>query len=149
MVQLGRDDKPRGIDIDSCRGMVYWTNWNRRHPAIQRAYYSGYKKTDLITENIHMPNGLALDLDRRKLYWADARLDKIEVCNLDGSDCLVLVKSLAEHPFDLAVYSEFLFFTDWVLQAVVRINKISGLSSALLTLYSLFPLSLSLQARTG
>ena len=127
VVQLGREDKPRGIDLDSCSGMVYWTNWNRRHPAIQRAYYSGYNKTDLITENIHMPNGLALDLDRRKLYWADARLDKIEVCNLDGSDCLVLVKSLAEHPFDLAVYSEFLFFTDWVLQAVVRINKISGL----------------------
>ena len=126
VVQLAREDKPRGIDIDSCSGMVYWTNWNRRHPAIQRAYYSGYNKTDLITENIHMPNGLALDLDRRKLYWADARLDKIEVCNLDGSDCLVLVKSLAEHPFDLAVYSEFLFFTDWVLQAVVRINKISG-----------------------
>ena len=147
VVQLGRDDKPRGIDIDSCRGMVYWTNWNRRHPAIQRAYYSGYKKTDLITENIHMPNGLALDLDRRKLYWADARLDKIEVCNLDGSDCLVLVKSLAEHPFDLAVYSEFLFFTDWVLQAVVRINKISGLSSALLTFVVIIS-SLSVQART-
>ena len=35
-------------------------------------------------------------------------LDMIEVRNLDGSDCLVLVKSLAEHPFDL-------FFTDWVL----------------------------------
>ena len=127
VVQLGGEDKPRGIDIDACSGMVYWTNWNRRHPAIQRAYYSGYNKSDLITHNIHMPNGLALDTSQRKLYWADARLDKIEVCNMDGTGCDVIVKSLAEHPFDLAVYDEFLFFTDWVLQAVVRINKISGL----------------------
>ena len=79
MVQLGKEDKPRGIDLDVCEGMVYWTNWNRRHPAIQRAYYSGFSRQDLITENVHMPNGLALDLAERKLYWADARLDKIEV----------------------------------------------------------------------
>ena len=121
MVQLGKEDKPRGIDLDVCEGMVYWTNWNRRHPAIQRAYYSGFNRQDLITENVHMPNGLALDLAERKLYWADARLDKIEVkafffwsspsilpplkvCGLDGSDCQALAKSLAVHPFDLAVY---------------------------------------------
>ena len=79
VVQLGKEDKPRGIDLDVCEGMVYWTNWNRRHPAIQRAYYSGFNRQDLITENVHMPNGLALDLAERKLYWADARLDKIEV----------------------------------------------------------------------
>ena len=126
VVQLGKDDKPRGIDLDICGQMVYWTNWNRKNPAIQRAYYSGYQKQDLITKNVHMPNGLALDLTTQKLYWADARLDKIEVCNLDGSNCVVLVKSLAEHPFDLAVYESYLFFTDWVLQAVVRIDKVSG-----------------------
>ena len=82
VVQLGKGDKPRGIDLDVCEGRVYWTNWNRRHPAIQRAYYSGYDRQDLITKNVHMPNGLALDLKESRLYWADARLDKIEV-NLD------------------------------------------------------------------
>ena len=126
VVQLGKEDKPRGIDLDSCSGMVYWTNWNRKSPSIQRAYYSGYNKTSIITSNIQMPNGLAIDKVGRKLYWADARLDKIEVCNMDGSGCEILVKDAAEHPFDLAVYDEFLFFTDWVLQAVVRVNKITG-----------------------
>ena len=43
VVQLGKDDKPRGIDLDICGGMVYWTNWNRKNPAIQRSYYSGYQ----------------------------------------------------------------------------------------------------------
>ena len=41
VVQLGKEDNPRGIDVDTCNGMVYWTNWNRNHPSIQRAYYSG------------------------------------------------------------------------------------------------------------
>ena len=52
--------------------------------------------------------------------------ERFQVCGLDGSDCLVLAKSLAVHPFDLAVYQDYLFFTDWVLQAVVRIDKLSG-----------------------
>ena len=136
VVQLGREDKPRGIDLDPCAGRVYWTNWNREHPAIQRAFYSGYDKQDLVTTDIHMPNGLALDRPRRKFYWADARLDKIEVCGLDGSGCRALVHSLAEHPFDLAVYDGFLFFTDWVLQAVVRINKESFNTLEILVLYT-------------
>ena len=125
---------------------------NRKQPAIQRAYYSGYNVSSIITSNIQMPNGLALDRVGRKLYWADARLDKIEVatwthliiiiiiiitiiiiiiiiniiiivevCNMDGTSCQILVKDAAEHPFDLAVYEDFLFFTDWVLQ--VRDNQ--------------------------
>ena len=79
--------------------------------------YAGFNKTSIITSDILMPNGLALDISMRKLYWADARLDKIEVCNMDGTNCQVLVKSSSEHLFDLAVYEEFLFFTDWVHQA--------------------------------
>ena len=33
-----------------------------------------------------MPNGLALDRFAQKLYWGDARLDKIERCNYDGTN---------------------------------------------------------------
>ena len=32
-----------------------------------------------------MPNALALDHQAQKLYWSDARLDKVERCNLDGT----------------------------------------------------------------
>lgn len=28
VVRLGAADKPRGIAVESCLGMVYWTNWN-------------------------------------------------------------------------------------------------------------------------
>ena len=29
VVQLSKEDKPRGIDLDPCSGVVYWANWNR------------------------------------------------------------------------------------------------------------------------
>lgn len=43
----------------------------------------------IITTDIRMPNAIALDDFSQKLFWADARLDKIERCELDGSDRVV------------------------------------------------------------
>ena len=31
-----------------------------------------------------------------------------------------------QHPFDLAVYGKFLFYSDWVLHSIVRVNKYTG-----------------------
>lgn len=36
-----------------------------------------------------MPNALTLDHKAQKLYWGDARLDKIERCEYDGSNRVV------------------------------------------------------------
>ncbi|KAG8200378.1 hypothetical protein JTE90_028559 [Oedothorax gibbosus] len=86
IIQLGIDDKPRGIDVDSCASRIYWTNWNTGNPCIQRAFLSGFDLQSIIETNIRMPNALALDHATQKLYWSDARLDKVERCNLDGTE---------------------------------------------------------------
>jgi hypothetical protein len=38
----------------------------------------------------------------------------------------VLAKVTPQHPFDVAVYGNFIFWTDWVMHAVIRANKHSG-----------------------
>jgi low-density lipoprotein receptor-related protein 1 (alpha-2-macroglobulin receptor) len=38
----------------------------------------------------------------------------------------VLAHSTPKHPFALAVYGDLLFWTDWILHAVIRANKYSG-----------------------
>lgn len=38
VIQLNAHDKPRGIAIESCMGMVYWANWNAESASIQRCY---------------------------------------------------------------------------------------------------------------
>ena len=74
-----------------------------------------------------MPNALVVDVDARKMFWGDARLDKIERVDMDDlSIRVVLTKASPQHPFDMAIHQNFLFYTDWVLHAVVRIDKFSG-----------------------
>lgn len=126
VVYLKPEDKPRGIGVDSCDNRVYWTNWNSLQPSIERAYFSGYKREAIITKDIRMPNALALDHKAHKLYWGDARLDKIERCEYDGSRRIVLAKVTPQHPFALAVYGDFIFWTDWILHAVIRADKLTG-----------------------
>lgn len=126
VVRLGGNDKPRGIAVDSCKMMVYWTNWNSHHPSIQRAYTTGYGLQNIITTDIRMPNALCLDHKSQKIYWSDARLDKIERSEYDGSNRVVIAKVTPQHPFDIAVYGDYLFWTDWVLHAVLRANKYTG-----------------------
>ena len=77
--------------------------------------------------HFRMPNALCVDVDARKIFWGDARLDKIERVDMDDlTHRIILTKASPQHPFDLAIYGNYLFYTDWVLHAVVRINKFSG-----------------------
>lgn len=107
-------DRVRGIALDSCRSMIYWTNWNLNKPSIQRSYLSGGVIQSIITTDIRMPNAITLDHKLQKLYWSDARLDKIERSDFDGSNRIVILHEIPQHPFDLAIYGDYLFWTDWV-----------------------------------
>lgn len=125
VIRLKPTDKPRGIAVEPCLSMVYWTNWEHM-ASIKRAFISGFGTESIITTDIKVPNAIALDLEAHKLYWADARLDKIERADYDGTHRIVLSHSAPQHPFALALYGDLLFWTDWRLQSVVRVNKYSG-----------------------
>ncbi|KAL9703738.1 hypothetical protein quinque_007256 [Culex quinquefasciatus] len=126
LIKLKPTDKPRGIAVEPCLAMIYWTNWNPQAASIQRAYPSGYGLESIITTDIRMPNAITLDYQAKKLYWADARYDKIERADYDGKNRVVLAHSTPKHPFAMAVYGDLLFWTDWILHAVIRANKYSG-----------------------
>lgn len=126
IIRLNAHDKPRGIAVESCLAMIYWTNWNSQAASIQRSYLTGYGKESIIKTDIRMPNAITLDYESHKLYWVDARLDKIERADYDGSHRVVLAHSTPKHPFAIAVYGDLLFWTDWVLKGVLRANKYSG-----------------------
>ncbi len=72
---------------------IYWTDWGAT-PKIERANMDGSYRTVLVNESLAWPNGLALDLTERKMYWADAGLDKIEVSNMDGSERTLLISGV-------------------------------------------------------
>lgn len=126
IIRMRIQDKPRGIAVDSCGSRLYWTNWNSHHPSVERAFLSGFGREAIIKTDIRMPNAITLDHKAQKLYWGDARLDKIERCEYDGTKRIVLAKVTPQHPFALAVYGDFIYWTDWLLHAVIRADKFTG-----------------------
>lgn len=57
---------------------MYWTDWGE-HPKIERANLDGMDRVVLLNSSLGWPNGLAIDYAAGKLYWGDAKTDKIEV----------------------------------------------------------------------
>ena len=63
---------------------------------IERAYMSGRSRTTVVSGGLVWPNGLALDLRNRHMYWVDASLDKVTSTCFMGVDktpqcCCVIV----------------------------------------------------------
>lgn len=100
---------------------MYWSDWGF-HPKLERAWLDGTRRTVLVNTSIQWPNDLALDYRERKLYWADARLDKIEVCNLNGSGRRVLVDKNLPHIYSLSLVGKYLYWTDWQGRNIQRIH---------------------------
>lgn len=63
---------------------MYWTDWGEI-PKIERAGMDGTNRSMIIDTEIYWPNGLTLDYNQQKLYWADAKHSFIHRCDLDGS----------------------------------------------------------------
>ncbi|XP_037739600.1 prolow-density lipoprotein receptor-related protein 1 isoform X1 [Chelonia mydas] len=132
VITMSGDDHPRAFVLDECQNMMFWTNWNEQHPSIMRATLAGANVLIVIDQDIRTPNGLAIDHKAEKIYFSDATLDKIERCEYDGSHRYVILKSEPVHPFGLAVYGDYIFWTDWVRRAVQRANKYVGTDMKLL-----------------
>ena len=46
--------------------------------------------------------------------------------NLDGGDVQTIQSRLIRHPFSLVIFKENLFVTDWRLDAIIKMNKLTG-----------------------
>ena len=66
------------MDLCFFSSLMYWTDWGE-NPKIECANLDGQERHILVNTSLGWPNGLALDLQEGKLYWGDAKTDKIEV----------------------------------------------------------------------
>ena len=106
---------------------MYWTDWGEM-PKIERAGMDGtsQRRSVIIDRNIYWPNGLTLDYDASRIFWADAKLSFIHSCNFDGSDRQVVVEGLLPHPFALTLYDKVLYWTDWQTRSIHSCDKLTG-----------------------
>uniref|UniRef100_A0A8C2IXB8 Nidogen 2a (osteonidogen) n=1 Tax=Cyprinus carpio TaxID=7962 RepID=A0A8C2IXB8_CYPCA len=107
-----------GIDYDCRERKVYWTDLAGR--TINRASLEpGSEPEIIINTALTSPEGLAIDVARRRLFWVDSTSDKIETANLDGSDRRVLFDTDLVNPRAIIVHSptRTLYWTDWNREA--------------------------------
>ncbi|XP_033760426.1 LOW QUALITY PROTEIN: low-density lipoprotein receptor-related protein 4-like [Pecten maximus] len=116
-------DQPRDIAVHPLDGRIFWTDWGRQ-PKIEAANMDGSDRRTLvnITEN-SWPNGIAVDYTDRKIYWVDAKFDKIEVIDMNGENRKTVIEEPNSHYFGITVLGNYLFVTDWKRNYVSRLIK--------------------------
>lgn len=59
---------PRSIALDPLDGWMFWTDWGST-PRIERAGMDGTHRQTVVSFDVKWPNGLTLDLVRKRVYW--------------------------------------------------------------------------------
>ncbi|XP_023251198.1 nidogen-2 isoform X6 [Seriola lalandi dorsalis] len=107
-----------GLAYDCKENQVYWTDLSAR--TINRASMApGAEPEILINTNLVSPEGLAVDVKRRLMFWVDSNPDMIESANLDGSGRKTLFEADLVNPRAIIVVSSTgtLYWTDWNREA--------------------------------
>ncbi|XP_041357551.1 low-density lipoprotein receptor-related protein 6-like [Gigantopelta aegis] len=113
-------DQPRGIALDRTQRMMYWTDWGEK-PKIETATYLGESRTTLVSTGLIWPNGITLDTQGKKIYWCDAKIHKIEAMDYDGRNRRQIAHGSSFHPFDIFLFEQVLYTTDWGSRRIFRV----------------------------
>jgi low density lipoprotein receptor-related protein 5/6 len=84
---------------------MYWSDWGN-FAKIERANLDGSSRLVIVNVSLGWPNGLTIDYAESRIYWGDAKLDRIESCYLDGSGRQILVQNDLPHIFGLTLLGE-------------------------------------------
>ena len=120
-----KDARPRGIALNPANGIFYWSKWGK-NAGIQQNWMDGTHEITIINKDIIWPNGLTLDININRLYWSEAKLNRIEYYDLNKKIRKVLLQDKVFHPFSLAVFEDNLFWGDWVTYSIDTCNKFTG-----------------------
>ncbi|KAK9880927.1 hypothetical protein WA026_013260 [Henosepilachna vigintioctopunctata] len=117
--------RPRAIVVHPNRGFVFFSEWDR--PAnISRSFTDGTNLTVFKNLTLGWPNGLSIDFQEDRLYWCDALLDHVQHSNLDGTNLKTVKSRLIRHPFSIVVFKNYIYITDWRLDAIIKLHKLTG-----------------------
>uniref|UniRef100_A0A8B9D6U4 Pro-epidermal growth factor n=1 Tax=Anser cygnoides TaxID=8845 RepID=A0A8B9D6U4_ANSCY len=117
--------QPRGIAIHPFVKRLFWTEMGV-HPRIDSSSLEGSDRRVIASTGLVSPSGITLDYLANKLYWCDAKLSVVESANLDGSDRRILAQNDVGRPFDVAVFEDHLWFSDWARPSLMRVDKKTG-----------------------
>lgn len=126
---------PRGLVIDprAKSRYIFWTDWGK-WPRIERANLDGQNRTAIVTTKLYWPNGLAIDLIRERLYFADSHLDYIESCDYNGQNRRQIIANdlMIHHPHGLSFFEQHLYMVDRGHRKLIKINTFDSKNRTIL-----------------
>ncbi|NXN98396.1 LRP2 protein, partial [Rhinopomastus cyanomelas] len=125
---------PVGLTVDPARGKLYWTDHGTDSgvPAkIASANMDGSGIQTLFTGNLDHVEFVTIDIKEQKLYWAVTSTGVIEKGSVDGTNRMTLVVHLS-HPWGIAMYDTFLYYTDRDYEVIERVDKSTGANKVVL-----------------
>ncbi|KAM4708601.1 pro-epidermal growth factor [Discoglossus pictus] len=114
--------QPRGICVHPLAKRVFWTDIGT-NPKIESSNLDGSDRMVLVNTDLVWPSGITVEFVTDKLYWCDSKRSAIESSHLDGSNRQTLSQNEVGHPFDIAVFEDYIWLTDWVQPSIIRMHK--------------------------
>lgn len=85
-------DQPTSIAVDPVYGHMFWADAGAV-PKIEMAWLDGSKRRPLVLDRVRHPTGLTIDFAHEHvLYWADTKLNTIDVIRQDGTNRNTILK---------------------------------------------------------
>ncbi|CDW53518.1 Low-density lipoprotein receptor-related protein [Trichuris trichiura] len=130
-ILMNNISRPRGLTLDPRNEirLIFWSDWGM-HPHVARANMDGSDFRVIVDTKIYWPNGLAVDLPTKRLYFADSKLDYVEYVNYDGTGRhqVIANEKYVLHPHSLAVFEDHVYWSDRRLQKVFGYSKVKDLA---------------------
>uniref|UniRef100_A0A915C3S2 EGF-like domain-containing protein n=1 Tax=Parascaris univalens TaxID=6257 RepID=A0A915C3S2_PARUN len=114
----------RGLVVNPLYAVMYWIDVPGSFDSskIMSAFMDGTNIRMLVSTKLEHPQGLAMDYIKQTLYFADVELRLIEKVNVNSRERTIVTSQGVHHPYELAFFDDYVYWTDWSTEAVVVTN---------------------------
>ena len=98
-----------------------------KHPKIEEAGMDGSSRRLIVGDNLGAPTGLTIDHPSSRLFWIDAKLDRIEEFDLKTKQRKVLLSlKTGVLAYGLTIYQDWLYWSEWKTKSISRVSANSN-----------------------